>query len=62
VCAAPHIQRFLNEAKLTLVNLEPNDPMAGNDGYSVKVIAGEKVTRDFKSPFNGDAVLLLTLP
>ncbi len=117
----PHIRRFFAEAKLTLVGLQPNDPMAGNDGHSVKVIAGEKViiaylqnpdsrapetanvaetaatcrlhlppggwrlrwfdprtgrwhpnpqrdemsggdTRDFKSPFPGDAVLLLTLP
>jgi hypothetical protein len=103
------------------VGLKPNDPMAGNDGHSVKVIAGDKTiiaylqnpdsrvpesanvaessaacrlhlppggwrirwsdprsgqwhanperqeisggyTRDFKSPFPGDAVLLLTMP
>ena len=37
-----HIRRFFEEAKLTLVGLEPNDPMGGNDGHAVKVIAGEK--------------------
>jgi hypothetical protein len=116
-----HIKTFFAESKLTLVGLEPNDAMAGNDGHSVKVIAGDKTiiaylqnpdsrapetanfaetpascrlhlpvggwrirwfdprtgqwhanperqeisggyTRDFKSPFPGDAVLLLTLP
>jgi len=113
-----HIRTLFAEAKLTLVGLQPNDPMAGNDGQNVKVIAGQKViiaylqnpdsptpetanvaetaaacrlhlplgnwrirwfdprtgqwhadtrhkeisggdTRDFKSPFPGDAVLLL---
>jgi hypothetical protein len=117
----PHIRRFFDEAKLTLVGLEPSDAMAGNDGHAVKVIAGEKIviaylqnhdsrvpetanvaesqavcrlhlppggwrirwydprtgqwhadarhkeisggyTCEFKSPFAGDAVLLLTLP
>lgn len=116
-----HIKTFFAESKLTLVGLEPNDPMAGNDGHTVKVIAGGKIiiaylqnpdslapetanvantlaacrlhlppggwrmrwfdprsgqwhanperqeisggyTRDFKSPFPGDAVLLLTMP
>lgn len=116
-----HIPQFFAEAKLTLVGLIPNDAMAGNDGSSVKVIAGDKsliaylqnpdsgvpenanvaessaachlhlpvgdwricwfdprrgqwhanpgrpeisggYTRDFKSPFPGDAVLLLTRP
>ncbi len=116
-----HIRSFFTEASLTLVGLQPNDPMAGSDGISVKVIAGDKaiiaylqnpavrapedanvaetpavcrlhlplggwrirwfdprtgqwhanperqeinggLTRDFKSPFQGDAVLLLTLP
>jgi hypothetical protein len=116
-----HIKSFFAESKLTLVGLKPNDPMAGNDGHSVKVIAGDKTiiaylqnpdsrvpesanvaessaacrlhlppggwrirwsdprsgqwhanperqeisggyTRDFKSPFPGDAVLLLTMP
>jgi inosine-uridine nucleoside N-ribohydrolase len=114
-----HIPRFFAEADLTLAGLQPNDAMAGNDGHSTKVIAGEKTiiaylqnpdsrvpefadvaetpaacrmhlsagewkirwfdprtgqwhdnperreisggyTRDFKSPFPGDAVLLLT--
>lgn len=114
-----HIRRFFAESGLTLVGLEPNDPMAGNDGHSVKVIAGKEsliaylqnpnsrapeiadvaevpagcrlhlppnawrirwfdprtgqwhtssdrrevpggATREFKSPFLGDAVLLLT--
>jgi hypothetical protein len=117
----PHIRRFFNEAGLTLVGMEPNDAMGGNDGYGVKVIAGPKTiiaylqnpdartaetanvsetaaacrlhlppgdwrirwydprtgrwhaapdrqhisggdTRDFKSPFVGDALLLLQLP
>jgi hypothetical protein len=117
----PHICRFFDEAGLTLVGMEPNDAMGGNDGYGVKVIAGPKAiiaylqnpdactaetanvsetaaarrlhlppgdwrirwyaprtgrwhaapdrqhisgghTRDFKSPFVGDAVLLLQLP
>jgi hypothetical protein len=38
-----HIRTFFAEARLTLVGLRPNDPMGGNDGHSVKVIAGEKV-------------------
>lgn len=117
----PHIKRFFGEAGLTLVGMEPNDAMAGNDGHAVKVIAGEKAiiaylqnpdartpetanvaetpatcrlhlptggwrirwydprtgrwhaapdrqeisggyTRDFRSRFLGDAVLLLSLP
>ncbi len=116
-----HIRRFFAEAGLTLAGLEPNDPMAGSDGHSVKVIAGPRTiiaylqnpdsrapesanvaeataacrlhlpsgawrirwfdprtgqwgpnpepievsggyTRDFRSPFPGDAVLLLSLP
>lgn len=28
---------------MTLVGLKPNDPLGGNDGHAVKVIAGEKV-------------------
>ena len=36
----PHIRRFFAEADLSLVGLQPNDPMAGNDGYAVKVTAG----------------------
>ncbi len=115
-----HIRSFFADTGLTLVGLQPDDPMAGNDGFSVKVITGEKIiiaylqnpdsrapesanvaessaacrlhlpaggwrirwfdprsgqwhdaqperqiigggyTRDFKSPFQGDAVLLLT--
>jgi hypothetical protein len=39
----PHIRRFFDEAKLTLVGLQPNDALAGNDGHAVKVIAGEKI-------------------
>jgi hypothetical protein len=38
----PHIKRFFDEAGLTLVGMEPNDAMSGNDGHAVKVIAGEK--------------------
>jgi hypothetical protein len=38
----PHIRRFFAEAGLTLVGMEPNDAMGGNDGHAVKVIAGEK--------------------
>jgi hypothetical protein len=116
-----HIKSFFADTGLTLVGLRPNDPMAGNDGHGVKVIAGDKTiiaylhnadsrlpdaanvletpaacrlhlppgqwrirwfdprtakwhasaapgeiaggyTRDCKSPFPGDAVLLLTLP
>ena len=109
-----HIRSFFVETGLTLVGLAPNDPIAGNDGHTVKVIAGRKTvinpdsrvpdiatgiptacrlhlptgdwqtrlfdprtgqwptnserqeisggnTREFKSPFSGDAVLLLTL-
>jgi hypothetical protein len=115
-----HIRSFFAETNLTLAGLQPNDAMAGNDGHSAKVIAGDKIiiaylhnpdsrapenagvaeapaacrlhlppngwrirwfdpragqwhenperqeisggyTRDFKSPFPGDAVLLLTL-
>jgi hypothetical protein len=37
-----HIRRFFSEAGLTLVGLQPNDPMGGNDGHSVKVITGER--------------------
>lgn len=36
------IRSFFAEADLTLVGLQPNDAMAGNDGHSVKVIAGDK--------------------
>ncbi len=116
-----HIKRFFEESGLTLVGLEPNDAMAGNNGHMVKVMEGKKTiiaylqnpdsptpetanvaeipatcrmhlppgqwrirwydprsgqwhadpdrkeitggyTRDFKSPFPGDAVLLLQLP
>lgn len=38
-----HIHTFFREAELTLVGLQPIDAMAGNDGHSVKVIAGDKV-------------------
>ena len=37
-----HIQRFFSEAGLTLVGLNPNDAMAGNDGANAKVIAGAR--------------------
>ncbi|MBP9901411.1 MAG: DUF4038 domain-containing protein, partial [Verrucomicrobia bacterium] len=37
-----HIRSFFAEAGLTLVGLQPNDAMAGNDAQSVKVIAGDK--------------------
>jgi hypothetical protein len=37
-----HIHRFFADAGLTLVGMEPNDAMGGNDGHAVKVIAGEK--------------------
>lgn len=37
-----HLRSFFAEAGLTLVGLQPNDAMAGNDGHSVKVIAGDK--------------------
>lgn len=116
-----YIRSFFADADLTLVGFIPNDAMAGNDGHSVKVIAGDKAiiaylqnpdsrtaesanvsetpancrlhlppggwrvrwfdprsgkwhtnpgreaisggsTQNFKSPFPGDAVLLLTLP
>jgi hypothetical protein len=116
-----HIRSFFAGANLTLVGLEPNDALGGNDGHSVKVIAGDRTiiaylqnpdsrapetanvadthavcrlhlpsgdwrirwfdprtgqwhanperqeisggdTRDLKSPFPGDAILLLTRP
>ncbi len=37
-----HIHRFFADAGLTLVGMNPNDAMGGNDGHAVKVIAGEK--------------------
>lgn len=37
-----HIRNFFAEAGLTPVGLQPNDAMAGNDGHSVKVLAGDK--------------------
>jgi hypothetical protein len=37
-----HIRTFFAESKLTLVDLRPNDSMAGNNGHAVKVIAGPK--------------------
>lgn len=37
-----HIHKFFADTGLTLAGLEPNDAMGGNDGHTVKVLAGAK--------------------
>lgn len=37
------IQGFFHDAGVTLVGLQPNDAMAGNNGCQTKVIAGDKI-------------------
>ncbi len=38
-----HIRTFFSEAKMTLVGMQPNDAMAGNDGHCTKVTGGDSI-------------------
>jgi hypothetical protein len=49
-----HIRTFFAESKLTLAGLHPNDPMAGNNGHAVKVIASLKTAIAYLQNADGD--------